>query len=280
MHVFPLIKELRAFLDEQKAAGKKVGFVPTMGALHKGHLSLMRKAKAENDLLVVSIFVNPIQFNNPNDLKKYPRDVESDKKLLETVGCDALFLPSEEEMYPEPVTKTYDFGALATVMEGVFRPGHFNGVAIVVHKLFDIVQPNRAYFGEKDFQQLAIIKKLVEMEQVPVEIVPCAIMREADGLAMSSRNVRLTPEQRKHAPFIHQKLLEAKQRKDVLCVNHLRQMIINLFEANEHFKLEYFEIVDDRNLQPVKGWNEKIGTVACVAAWMGEVRLIDNIRII
>ena len=280
MHVFPTIKELRAFLDEQKAAGKKVGFVPTMGALHKGHLSLMRKAKAENDLLVVSIFVNPIQFNNPDDLKKYPRDVESDKKLLESVGCDALFLPSEEEMYPEPATKAYDFGTLATVMEGVFRPGHFNGVAVVVHKLFDIVQPDRAYFGEKDFQQLAIIKKLVEMENIPVEIIPCPIQREEDGLAMSSRNVRLTPEQRENAPFIYQKLLEAKLRKDVLCVNHLHQMIINLFEANEYFRLEYFEIVDDTNLQPVKSWDDNVGTVACVAAWMGDVRLIDNIRII
>jgi len=280
MHIFPKIKELRYFLDKQKVAGKKVGFVPTMGALHEGHLSLMRKAKAENDLLVVSIFVNPIQFNNPDDLKKYPRDVENDKKLLRSIGCDVLFLPSEEEMYPEPVTKTYDFGELASVMEGVFRPGHFNGVAVVVHKLFDIVQPDRAYFGEKDFQQLAIIKKLVEMENIPVEIVPCPIVREQDGLAMSSRNVRLTPEQRRNAPFIYQKLQEAKKRKDVLCVGPLRQLIINLFEANEHFKLEYFEIVDDRNLQPIKSWDDHVGTVACIAVWMGDVRLIDNIRII
>lgn len=280
MHVFSLIKDLRSFLDAQKTGGKQIGFVPTMGALHKGHLSLMQKAKTENDLLVVSIFVNPIQFNNPNDLKKYPRDVEADKKLLEGVGCDVLFLPSEEEMYPEPVNKVYDFGELATVMEGVFRPGHFNGVAVVVHKLFDIAQPDKAYFGEKDFQQLAIIKKLVEMEHIPVEIVPCPIVREEDGLAMSSRNALLTPQQRKNAPFIYQKLLEAKSRKEILCVNHLRQMIVNLFDANENFRLEYFEIVDDRNLQPVDDWNDSVGTVACIAAWMGEVRLIDNIRII
>lgn len=280
MHVFPVIKELRAFLDEQKAAGKAVGFVPTMGALHEGHLSLMRKAKAENDLLAVSIFVNPVQFNNPDDLKKYPRDVEGDKKLLEKVGCDVLFLPAEEEMYPEPVTKTYDFGALATVMEGVFRPGHFNGVAIVVHKLFDIVQPDSAYFGEKDFQQLAIIKKLVEMEHLPVKIVPCPIVREEDGLALSSRNVRLTPAQRKNAPFIYQMLQEAKRRRKDLCAMPLRQMIINHFDANENFRLEYFEIVDDRNLQPIENWNDSVGTVACIAVWMGEVRLIDNIRII
>ncbi|MBE0651506.1 MAG: pantoate--beta-alanine ligase [Bacteroidales bacterium] len=280
MRIFPLIKDLRAFLDEQKAGGKRVGFVPTMGALHEGHLSLMRQAKAENDLLVVSIFVNPIQFNNPEDLKKYPRDVEGDKKLLESVGCDALFLPSEDEMYPEPVTKVYDFGDLANVMEGVFRPGHFNGVAVVVHKLFDIVQPDRAYFGEKDFQQLAIIKKMVQMENIPVEIIPCPIMRESDGLAMSSRNVRLTPEQRKNAPFIYQTLREAQRRRKHLCAKPLQQMVINLFDANKNFRLEYFEIVDDQNLQPIQNWNEHVGTVACVAAWMGEVRLIDNIRII
>ncbi len=280
MHIFPSIKDLRSFLDEQKTGGKRAGFVPTMGALHEGHLSLMQKAKAENDFLVVSIFVNPIQFNNPDDLKKYPCDVENDKRLLESVDCDVLFLPSKEEMYPEPVTKMYDFGDLATMMEGIFRPGHFNGVAVVVHKLFNIVNPDRAYFGEKDFQQLAIIKKMVEIEHIPIEIVPCPIMREADGLAMSSRNVRLTPEQRKKAPFIYQTLLEAKRRRKHLCAKPLRQMIINLFDANENFRLEYFEIVDDQNLQPIQNWNDNVGTVACVAAWMGDVRLIDNIRII
>ncbi len=280
MKKFITIKETSAYLSGQKAARKTIGFVPTMGALHEGHLELMRRARKENDLLVVSIFVNPIQFNNPEDLKKYPRTLEDDMEKLKSVGCDVLFAPDADEMYPEKVTAQYDFGGLDKVMEGIFRPGHFNGVAVVVKKLFDIVQPRRAYFGEKDFQQLAIIRRLVEMEDIPVEIVPCPIVREPDGLAMSSRNRLLTPEQRKEAPFIYQTLLEAKRRRDHICANPLRQMIINRFEGNENFRLEYFDIVDDKTLQPINAWNNKVGTVACVAAWLGNVRLIDNIRII
>ena len=280
MNLFSSVKDIRAFLNKQKSLGKSIGFVPTMGALHEGHLSLMRKAKAENDLLVVSIFVNPIQFNNQNDLQKYPRNLKNDSQMLESVGCDVLFAPDEKEMYPEPIEKTYDFGPLAMVMEGKFRPGHFNGVAIVVKRLFDIIEPSRAYFGEKDFQQLAIIKKLVEIEKIDIEIVPCPIVREEDGLAMSSRNRLLTPEQRKVAPFIYKTLQETKLRRQHICANPLRQMIINLFEGNEDFKLEYFDIVDDTNLQSITGWNNKVGTMAFVAAWLGDVRLIDNIRII
>jgi pantoate--beta-alanine ligase len=281
MKVLSTISETHAFLTEKKSEGKQIGFVPTMGALHEGHLSLMEQAKSENDILVVSVFVNPIQFNNPEDLKKYPRNLERDKKMLETVGCDVLFAPTAEEMYPEQeTTKQYDFGALEEVMEGAFRPGHFNGVAVVVHKLFDIVAPHRAYFGEKDFQQLAIINKLVEMEKLSVEVIGCPIVREPDGLAMSSRNALLSKEERRQAPFIYKTLQEAKRRKDHLCAKPLQQMIVNLFESNEHFKLEYFEFVDDKELQPIQNWNNKKGTVACVAAWLGSVRLIDNIRII
>ena len=280
MITFSTIKEMTAYLEEQKAGGKTVGFVPTMGALHEGHLELMRRAKKENDLLVVSVFVNPVQFNNADDLKKYPRTLEQDSKKLESVRCDVLFAPDVEEMYPEEVKKQYDFGQLDKVMEGAFRPGHFNGVAIVVKKLFDIVHPDRAYFGEKDFQQLAIIKKMVAMEKIPVDIVPCPIVREVDGLAMSSRNRLLSVEERKLAPFIYKTLQEAKLRRDHICANPLRQMIINLFEGNENFKLEYFDIVNDKTLQPINGWNNKVGTVACVAVWLGNVRLIDNIRII
>ena len=280
MKLFSSVKDIQVFLNEQKSLGKSIGFVPTMGALHEGHLSLMRKAKAENDLLVVSIFVNPIQFNNQNDLQKYPRNLKNDSQILETIGCDILFAPNEKEMYPEPIEKKYDFGPLAEVMEGKFRPGHFNGVAIVVKRLFDIVKPTRAYFGEKDYQQLAIIKKLVEIENLAVEIVPCPIVRDNDGLAMSSRNRLLTPEQRKEAPFIYKTLQEAKLRRQHICANPLRQMIINLFEGNENFRLEYFDIVDDINLQSINGWNKKVGTMAFVAAWLGDVRLIDNIRII
>ncbi len=280
MKLFSSVKDIQVFINEQKSLGKSIGFVPTMGALHEGHLSLMRKAKAENDLLVVSIFVNPIQFNNQNDLQKYPRNLKNDSQILETIGCDILFAPNEKEMYPEPIEKKYDFGPLAEVMEGKFRPGHFNGVAIVVKRLFDIVKPTRAYFGEKDYQQLAIIKKLVEIENLAVEIVPCPIVRDNDGLAMSSRNRLLTPEQRKEAPFIYKTLQEAKLRRQHICANPLRQMIINLFEGNENFRLEYFDIVDDINLQSINGWNKKVGTMAFVAAWLGDVRLIDNIRII
>ncbi len=280
MITFSTINEVTEYLNQQKAAGKSIGFVPTMGALHKGHLELMQRAKKENDLLVVSIFVNPVQFNNADDLKKYPRTPDEDNRKLERVHCDVLFAPDAGEMYPEKVTKQYDFGQLDKVMEGAFRPGHFNGVAIVVKKLFDIISPDRAYFGEKDFQQLAIIKKLVAMEKIPVDIVPCPIVREPDGLAMSSRNRLLTAEERKIAPFIYKTLKEAKLRRNHICANPLRQMIINIFEGNKQFRLEYFDIVNDETLQPINGWNNKVGTVACVAVWLGNVRLIDNIRII
>ncbi len=280
MKVFSTIQETTAYLGKLRNEGKSIGFVPTMGALHEGHLSLMRCAKKENDVLVVSIFVNPIQFNNAEDLKKYPRTLEGDIKKLETVQCNVLFAPDTDEMYPEKVDHQYDFGQLDKVMEGAFRPGHFNGVAIVVKKLFDIVQPDSAYFGEKDFQQLAIIKKLVEIENIPVQIVSCPIVREPDGLAMSSRNRLLNEKERKIAPFIYQTLQEAKRRRHHICANPLRQMIINRFEGNEHFRLEYFDIVDDKTLQPINAWNNEVGTVACVAVWLGDVRLIDNIRII
>ncbi len=270
-----------AAVEKLRQEGKTIGFVPTMGALHRGHLSLMDRAKAENDILVVSIFVNPIQFNNKTDLEKYPRDLEKDKRLLESVGCNILFYPSVEEMYPEgEVTEKYDFGDLETVMEGEFRPGHFNGVAVVVKRLFNIVKPHRAYFGEKDFQQLAIIKKLVETDNIPVEIVPCPIVREPNGLAMSSRNERLTPEQREKASFIYKTLQLAKKRKDDICPLPLKQMIYNIFDADENFKLEYFEIADEDTLKPITAWGQTKKPRAFVAVWMNDVRLIDNISFI
>jgi len=185
MKVFDSVREIKKHLAEEKNTQKTIGFVPTMGALHEGHLELMRRAKEENDLLVVSVFVNPIQFNNQEDLAKYPRDLNRDKQLLESVGCDILFAPTVDEMYPEAkIVEKFDFAELATVMEGAFRPGHFNGVAVVVKRLFNIIEPTRAYFGEKDFQQLAIIQKLVEIEEMPIKIVSCPIVREPDGLAM------------------------------------------------------------------------------------------------
>ncbi|RLD41231.1 MAG: pantoate--beta-alanine ligase [Bacteroidetes bacterium] len=280
MLTFSKIKETTDFLEQEINQGRSIGFVPTMGALHEGHLELMRRAKKENDLLVVSIFVNPIQFNKSEDLEKYPRNLEADKKLLETVGCNVLFSPETEEMYPEEVNEKYDFWQLETVMEGAHRPGHFNGVAIVVKKLFEIVKPQRAYFGEKDFQQLAIIQKLVEMKKMPVEIVPCPIVREADGLAMSSRNARLTPEERTIAPRIFEILQYAKSKKDSICTGPMKQMVINMFEANEDFLLEYFEIADDKNLQAVTSWGKGEGIMGFVALQLGNVRLIDNVRFI
>ncbi len=280
MKIFNKITDTKRFVRDAKDKGLSVGFVPTMGALHKGHLSLMEKAKAENDILAVSVFVNPLQFNNPEDLEKYPRDFEKDRKLLEETGCDLLFYPDAEEMYPEPVSTQYDFGDLEKVMEGPMRPGHFNGVAIVVKKLFEIIEPDRAYFGEKDFQQLAIIQKLVKMENLPVTIVPCPIVREGDGLAMSSRNERLTAGQRQMAPFIHQTLKEAVKKSRFMTPDEIRFFVKNRFKDQPEFKLEYFELSDDKELQPVSTWNDASGIIGFVACWLGNVRLIDNMRFI
>jgi len=279
MLIFNTITETKAFLKSEKEKGKHIGFVPTMGALHEGHLELMRRAKKENEVLAVSVFVNPIQFNNPEDLKKYPRDLDKDRKLLEKVGCDVLFAPDVEEMYPEgEVTEQFDFGKLETVMEGTFRTGHFNGVAVVVRRLFNIIEPHKAYFGEKDFQQLAIIQKLVEMEKMPLAIVPCPIVREDDGLAMSSRNQRLTAEERAIAPFIYQTLQQAVSLDKNKTPEQVKRWVHEKFIEQPRFRLEYFEIADDKELQPVKQWDNSIGTVGFVAAFLGNVRLIDNIR--
>ncbi len=256
-----------------------VGFVPTMGALHEGHLSLVRQAKRENEVVVVSIFVNPIQFNNSKDLETYPRNLEHDLKLLEEVGCTIVFAPSETEMYPEKPTEVYNFGALETVMEGAFRQGHFNGVAIVVKRLFDLVNPTTAYFGEKDFQQLAIIRALVDQENLAVEIVGCSIIREKDGLAMSSRNTRLSEEDRRIAPQIYKTLRDSRDLIDVFTPQQLKAFTEDQFKKIPRTKLEYFEIVNAKTLQPIENWNDCPRHVACVAIWLNDVRLIDNVRI-
>jgi pantoate--beta-alanine ligase len=280
MKVFTTIKETSDYLSRQKAEDMQIGFVPTMGALHEGHLSLMQRAKEENDLLAVSVFVNPIQFNNAADLEKYPRDMDRDRKLLEQIGCDVLFAPDVEEMYPEPETTAYDFGPLQRVMEGASRKGHFNGVAIVVRKLFGIIGPQKAYFGEKDFQQLAIIQELVRQYKLPVEIVPCPIVREPDGLAMSSRNERLTAEERKIAPEIYRILQAAKAKIDELSPPELKKWVEEQFDKEPEFRLDYFEIADDTYLQPVENWDNNKGIMGFVAVFLGNVRLIDNIRFI
>lgn len=263
-------------LELRMQPGRQIGFVPTMGALHRGHLELVKRAVNENDVVVCSIFVNPIQFNNPDDLKKYPRTFESDIEMLESMGCHYVFYPDTQEMYPEPETHTYDFGQLDKVMEGRYRQGHFNGVAIVVKKLFDIVLPHRAYFGEKDFQQLTIIKALVKMEKMDVEIVPCPTVRENDGLAMSSRNMRLTPEQRAQAPLIYQSLLKAKQQYMTQPAEVVKAALEKTINRHPLMKLEYFEIADTDTLEPVTGLKPQKPVVACIAVHMGEIRLIDN----
>lgn len=269
--------EIKEALNQDKAVGKSIGFVPTMGALHDGHISLVKMARERNDIVVVSVFVNPIQFNNPEDLNKYPRTFEEDSRLLQEAGVDYVFYPSVEEMYPEEANETYNFGDLEKVLEGAFRPGHFNGVGVVVKRLFDIVQPNQAYFGKKDFQQLAIIRKLVEIENIPVEIVPGETKRENDGLAMSSRNVRLTRFERTIAPQIYANLKYTKVNKTEKSPKELEDAAIANLSSN--FDVEYFKICDGNSLQSISSWEETDYPVALVAAHLGKVRLIDNMEL-
>ncbi len=277
MEIFNKINKTKNYLYKIKQKGLSIGFVPTMGALHKGHFSLLQKSKQENDFTACSIFVNPIQFNNKEDLEKYPRDFQSDTKILKEIGCDLLFMPSVEEMYPEPIDTVYDFGNLDKVMEGKYRPGHFNGVAVVVNKLFNIIEPDRAYFGEKDFQQLVIIKHLVKKYNIPVEIVSCPIVRENDGLAISSRNVRLTTEERKAAPYIYQTLLKAKEKAGDISVEELKKWVYFGINKNPLMKLEYFEVVDMETLMPIKKRTDNKNIIACIAVYLNKIRLIDNI---
>lgn len=277
MKVLHQISAVQAIVRESKKNGLKVGFVPTMGALHQGHLQLVKRCKAENDLCIVSVFVNPTQFNDKNDLKNYPRTLDADCALLESVGCDIVFAPDELEMYPEPDTRQFAFGALATVMEGAFRPGHFNGVAQIVSKLFDAVEPNRAYFGEKDFQQLAIIQEMTRQLKYPIEIVPCPIVREVDGLAMSSRNMRLSAEQRKNAVEISQSLFKSRTFVPEKSVKEVIDFVVDSLNNVPFLRVEYFDIVDATSLQSIYDWKDSSNPVGCIAVFCGEVRLIDNI---
>jgi pantoate--beta-alanine ligase len=278
MEILKTISSIKNTIESLKDRGKTVGFVPTMGALHKGHLSLVNYAKTDNDYLVVSIFVNPTQFNDKNDLKNYPRTFESDAEKLKNAGVDFIFAPSEQEMYPKPDTRVFDFGLLEKVMEGTHRPGHFSGVAQIVSKLFDAVMPHKAYFGEKDFQQLAIIKELVKKQNYNIEIIPCPIVRESDGLAMSSRNVLLSKVQRINAALISKTLYESKKLAKNLSVGDLKKWVCKTINENPELEVEYFEIVDDTYLQPIKAWEEMNKKVGCIAVRVGKVRLIDNIK--
>ncbi|MBR4837250.1 MAG: pantoate--beta-alanine ligase [Bacteroidales bacterium] len=279
MQIFNYITDIQSFLKAKRDSGLSVGLVPTMGALHEGHLSLIRRAKKENDVVVASVFVNPVQFNNPIDLEKYPRTPEKDVALLECAGCDAVFMPSVEEMYPVKVTDHYDFGAIEHVMEGACRPGHFNGVAIVVRKLFEIVEPNRAYFGEKDFQQQAIIRKLVKDYNINLEIVPCDIVREKDGLAMSSRNMRLNADERAIAPMIYKVLRETVANVKTMNPAEMKAFALKKYAEIKQFDVEYVEIADETTLQSVTEWKESEHARIFVALQLGPVRLIDNLRI-
>jgi len=277
MKILYTISELQRIVLSAKAEGKKVGLVPTMGALHSGHVSLVELCVSENDLCVVSDFVNPTQFNDKNDLVNYPRTPEEDEKLLEKAGCHYVFMPSVEEMYPEPDSRIFSFGTLETVMEGSFRPGHFNGVAQIVSKLFYAALPDRAYFGQKDFQQLAIIREMTKQLHLDIEIKACPIIREADGLAMSSRNRRLTQKEREKAPQIAQYLSKSLNFVSNKSVQEALEYIKTSFSLDSIFKLDYFEIVDGNTLQPVADWKDSNYIVGCIAVYCGPIRLIDNI---
>ena len=277
MELFEKKKGLEQALEPDRVRGLSIGFVPTMGALHQGHLSLVERAARENDRVVVSIFVNPNQFNDPNDLKNYPRTLDADKALLSAVAYDYLFVPSIDEVYPETDTRKFSFGALETVMEGRYRPGHFNGVAQVVSKLFDMVRPDRAYFGLKDFQQYSIIKNMVSRMDLPVSIVGCDTMREADGLAMSSRNTLLTIEHRAVAPQIYCILQEARVEAGHFTPEEVQMKVKGKISSFKLLNLEYFEIVDELTLLPCTDWSQPGKKVGCIAVYAGSVRLIDNI---
>lgn len=272
---------LRAYVERNREMGKKIGFAPTMGALHDGHLSLYQLARKENDLVVSSIFVNPTQFNNKEDLEKYPRTIELDLELLEkSKNVDAVYLPKEKDIYPDGLkSNSYDFDGLEHEMEGQFRPGHFDGVGTVVEELFRQVLPDNAYFGEKDYQQLAIIKKMVEKQQLPVNIVAAPILREKNGLAMSSRNERLTKEQRKEAKIIYEVLKQVNDWFRVISIPEIKERVNEVFENSKLFKLEYFTIADEETLKETDFFYKDKSYRAFIAVFAGDVRLIDNIHL-
>lgn len=276
MIVIEKIADLQAYIKEK--AAKSVGFVPTMGALHDGHISLITRCVAENNLCVASVFVNPTQFNDKADLERYPRTPEADCAMLQAAGCDVVFMPTVQEMYPEEDTRQFNFGSLETVMEGKYRPGHFNGVAQIVSKLFDAVQPHKAYFGEKDFQQVAIIRAMVEQLNYPIQIIACPIIREESGLARSSRNTLLTDEQRKKAALIAQVLTKSTTFVHSKSVSATIDWVEEQFKDDAEFRMDYYEIVDGNSLQPVQNWEDSEFIVGCIAVYCGKIRLIDNIH--
>lgn len=278
MDLVSTISDLNNVLGPIRSQGKTIGFVPTMGALHQGHLSLVKESLLQNDVCVVSIFVNPTQFNNQEDLVKYPRDLDRDMHLLKTVSENLIvFAPTVKDIYPEPDTRQFDFGQLDKVMEGEHRPGHFNGVAQVVSRLFEVVKPHKAYFGEKDFQQLAIVRDMVRQLNIDVQIVAMPIIRENSGLAMSSRNERLTTIQRRVATNISKTLLDSLNWMSTMSVDDLIQKVIIDINSHTELNVEYYHIVDGYALQPINTWQDAEYIVGCIAVFCGDVRLIDNI---
>ena len=277
MNIYKTAEELRSFVTEERKQGHRIAFVPTMGALHEGHLSLVRRALKENDCCIVSVFVNPTQFNNPRDLETYPRTLDADSRLLASIGTTALFAPEVETIYPEPDTRVFHVGAVAEVMEGKYRPGHFNGVMQVVSRLFDLVQPDCAYFGEKDFQQIAVLRAMAREIKSPVEIIACPIVREEDGLARSSRNTLLSEEGRAQAPNIYRTLSESRTWCQELSPKAVIERATQLLDAIPTLRVEYFEIVDADTLQPITRWEDSPKPHGCITVYCGEVRLIDNI---
>ncbi|NOQ25329.1 MAG: pantoate--beta-alanine ligase [Bacteroidales bacterium] len=271
-------KELSEKVTTLKKESLCIGFVPTMGALHEGHLSLIECSNKDNDITIVSIFVNPTQFNDKGDYAKYPRILEDDLEKLKKVKCDILFTPSENNMYPSEDNREFNFGNLDKVMEGEHRPGHFRGVALIVSKFFEIVNPDKAYFGEKDFQQLAIIKSLTNQLNFDIDVISCPILREKDGLAMSSRNMLLTADQRANVKLISMTLLNAQEKAKSMTVSETKDWVKETINKNVFLKVEYFEIVDYTSLEPISSWNSEIEKVGCIAVQVGTIRLIDNIR--
>lgn len=278
MKIVSTVTELKELLDAYRGEGKSIALVPTMGALHAGHASLVKRAVKENEVVVVSIFVNPTQFNDKNDLKNYPRTIEADCALLEDVGATVAFVPTVDEMYPSEDTRMFAFGSLGDVMEGACRPGHFNGVAQIVSKLFYAVEPDRAYFGEKDFQQLAIIREMVRQLALAVEIVACPIVREDDGLAMSSRNTLLSAEERERALAISRTLFASLDYAKTNTLVSTKAFVVDAINSVSGLELEYYHIVDGDTLQEIEDWDESDYVVGCIALFCGKIRLIDNIK--
>ena len=273
-------KDLASFLARERAQGKTVGLVPTMGALHQGHASLVKRSVTENDTTVVSVFLNPTQFNDPTDLEKYPRTLEADCRLLEACGAQAVFAPSVKEMYPEPDTRHFSYPPTDSVMEGAWRPGHFNGVCQIVSKLFQAVEPDRAYFGEKDFQQIAVIRRMVADLGFKLEIVPCPVIREESGLAMSSRNTLLAADEKAIAPKIFQTMKASVALMGEKTVKEVHDFVVNEINSVEGLEVQYYSIVDGRSLAEVSDWTESEDIVGCITVYCGKqpIRLIDHIR--